>query len=94
MLKMHTKIFTKLSLVVLLAYPIPQEALANQHSQKGDAKSVRALEMQIQQNLARGAVQNKMLSDQIATLENRIKNLEERAKESEAEIKFLKRLRK
>ena len=94
MLKIDIKSCTKLSIIFLLAYPIAQESLANQNSQKGGGKSVRALEMQMQKNVAQANVSNKMLKDQITALENRVKNLENKIKENEREIKFLKRLRK
>ena len=94
MLKIDMKSFTILPMIFLLASFVAQESLANQHALKGGSKSLRALEMQVQKNLAQANVSNKMLRDQIAALENRIKSLEDRVKENEREIKFLKRLRK
>ena len=82
----------RLYMIFFASLLLAHSSLANQQSQERDRNSVRALEMQIQQMKARENVKHKMLQDQIAALDNRLKILEEQVKESEKEIKFLKRL--
>ena len=92
MAKTNNESIIRLYLVFFASLVFAHSSLGNQHSQKGGGNTVRAVEMQIQQMKARENVKHKMLQDQIAALDNRLKILEEQVKESEKEIKFLKRL--
>tara|TARA_B100001057_G_C22549692_1_gene832924 strand:- start:312 stop:596 length:285 start_codon:yes stop_codon:yes gene_type:complete len=77
---------------LLISVSLAQSSLASDISKRNNGASARALEMQVQQMKARENVKHKMLQDQIASMDNRLKILEEKAKENEKEIKFLKRL--
>ena len=92
MIKTRSESIVRLSIIIFASLFIAHSSLADQHSQKSNGQSVRALEMQIQQLRARENVKHKMLQDQIAGLDNRLEILEEKVKENEKEIKFLKRL--
>ena len=82
----------RLSIIFFASLALAQSCFANQHSNANTGQNVRALEMQIQQMKARENVKHKMLKDQISSLDNRLEILEEKVKENEKEIKFLKRL--
>ena len=92
MIKTNNESIIRLSVVVFASLFLAYSSLANQHSQESNGQSVRALEMQIQQMKARENVKHKMLQDQIAAVDNRLEILEEKVKENEKEIKFLRRL--
>ena len=89
MIKTNNNSVIRLFIIFFASIALSNAAMTNQHSQKGSA---RALEMQVQEMKARENVKHKMLQDQIESLNNRLKMLEEKAKENEKEIKFLKRL--
>ena len=93
MTKTNNESIIRLSIIFFASLVLAHSSFANQQSQKSNGqKNYRALEMQIQQLKARENVKHKMLQDQIAAIENRLKILEEKVKENQKEIKFLKRL--
>jgi uncharacterized protein YlxW (UPF0749 family) len=92
MAKTNNESIIRLCIVFFASLVLTHFASANQQSQKSNGQNTRALEMQIQQLKARENVKHKMLQDQIAAVENRLKILEEKVKENQKEIKFLKRL--
>ena len=92
MTKTNNESIIRLSMIFFASLVLAHSSFANQQSQKSSGQNARAVEMQLQQLKARENVKHKMLQDQIAALENRVKILEEKVKENQKEIKFLKRL--
>ena len=92
MTKTNNESIIRLSIIFFASFVLAHSSFANQQSQKSNGQNTRALEMQIQQLKARENVKHKMLQDQIAAMDNRLKILEEKVKENQKEIKFLKRL--
>ena len=92
MTKTNNESIIRLSIIFFASLVLAHSSFANQQSQKSNGQNTRALEMQIQQMKARENVKHKMLQDQIAAIDNRLKILEEKVKENQKEIKFLKRL--
>ena len=92
MTKTNNVSIIRVSAAFFASLVLAHSSLANQQLQKNNGHNARALEMQIQQMKARENVKHKMLQDQIAALDNRLKILEQKVKENEKEIKFLKRL--
>ena len=91
MISTNDNYFIRLSIVFFTLLFLAHSSLGNEHSQKAGNAGVRALEMQLQQVIARENVKHKMLQDQIAAIENRLKILEEEVKENQKEIKSKKR---
>ena len=92
MAKTNNESIIRLCIVVFASLVLTHSASANPQSQKSNGQNTRAVEMQLQQLKARENVKHKMLQDQIAAIENRLKILEEKVKDNQKEIKFLKRL--
>ena len=92
MTKTNNESIIRLPIIFFASLVLAHSSFANQQLQKSNGQNTRALELQIQQMKARENVKHKMLQDQIAAIDNRLKILEEKVKENQKEIKFLKRL--
>ena len=92
MTKTNNESIIRLSIIFFASLVLAHSSFANQQSQKSNGQNTRALEMQMQQLEARENVKHKMLQDQIVAIGNRLKILEEKVKENQKEIQFLKRL--